>query len=202
MASATLPPLLQVREVDDREGLERAPLHGKPVSDGRECGIRLRQSGDQSLGVVALVVDLARIILAQGPNLRFEPYDRFRHKQRNAGRSLDSLLGEFAELRGQNLALLRSWNVTDQQLDLPGEQSLEATPLEIGGVLYFTGSFADVYAVSVETGHLLWKHEVRVWEHNAPKMNYIFPLNRGVSLPYCLLPLWILPSRLLVGEEV
>ena len=63
----------------------------------------------------------ARIILAQGPNLRFEPYDRFRHKQRNAGRSLDSLLGEFAELRGQNLALLRSWNVTDQQLDLPGE---------------------------------------------------------------------------------
>src|SRR5213596_218771 len=63
----------------------------------------------------------ARIILAQGPNLRFEPYDRFRHKQRNAGRSLDSLLGEFAELRGQNLALLRSWNVTYQQLDLPGQ---------------------------------------------------------------------------------
>src|SRR5256885_16278925 len=63
----------------------------------------------------------ARIILAQGPNLRFEPYDRFRHRARNPGRSLDSLLGEFAELRGQNLALLRSWNVTDQQLDLPGQ---------------------------------------------------------------------------------
>lgn len=66
-------------------------------------------------------------------------------------------------------------------LDLPGEQSLEATPLAIDGVLYFTGSFADVYAVSVETGELLWKHEARVWEHNPAKMNYIFPLNRGCA---------------------
>ena len=66
-------------------------------------------------------------------------------------------------------------------LDLPGEQSLEATPLAVDGVLYFTGSMADVYAVSVATGRLLWKHEVRVWEHNPQKMNYIFPLNRGVA---------------------
>src|SRR5690606_12690664 len=66
-------------------------------------------------------------------------------------------------------------------LDLPGEQSLEATPLAIGGVLYFTGSFSDVYAVSVESGKLLWKHEAKVFEHNPAKMNYIFPLHRGVA---------------------
>jgi quinohemoprotein ethanol dehydrogenase len=66
-------------------------------------------------------------------------------------------------------------------LDLPGEQVLEATPLAIDGVLYFTGSFSDVYAVSVESGQLLWKHETKVWEHNPAKMNYIFPLNRGVA---------------------
>jgi quinohemoprotein ethanol dehydrogenase len=66
-------------------------------------------------------------------------------------------------------------------LDLPGEQSLEATPLAIDGVLYFTGSFSDIYAVSVETGRLLWKHEARVFENNAAKMNYIFPLHRGVA---------------------
>ncbi len=66
-------------------------------------------------------------------------------------------------------------------LDLPGEQSLEATPLAVNGVLYFTGSFADVYAVSVATGKLLWKHEVEVWKHNPQKMHYIFPLNRGVA---------------------
>ena len=63
----------------------------------------------------------ARIILAQGPSLRFEPYDRFRHAKRNAGHSLGSLLGEFADLRAKNIALLRSWKLTGRQLDLPGE---------------------------------------------------------------------------------
>ena len=63
----------------------------------------------------------ARIILAQGPSIRFEPYDRFRHKARNAGASLQSLLDEFATLRAANLKLLRSWKLTEQQLDLPGE---------------------------------------------------------------------------------
>jgi hypothetical protein len=34
------------------------------------------------------------IILAQGPNRRFEPFDRFRHIARNKGRTLDELLAE------------------------------------------------------------------------------------------------------------
>jgi len=63
----------------------------------------------------------ARIILAQGPSLRFAPYDRFRHRTRNAGRSFAALLTEFAELRASNLNLLRSWKVSARQLDLPGE---------------------------------------------------------------------------------
>ena len=63
----------------------------------------------------------ARIILAQGPNRRFEPYDRFRHGARNKGRSLDSLLDEFARLRAENLRVLESWHLTDAQLDLLGE---------------------------------------------------------------------------------
>jgi hypothetical protein len=62
----------------------------------------------------------ARIILAEGPNLVFEPYDRFRHRARNAGRTLGSLLEEFARLRGANLALLRSWDLTPAALELPG----------------------------------------------------------------------------------
>ena len=66
-------------------------------------------------------------------------------------------------------------------LDLEGQQSLEATPIAVDGVLYFTGSYSDVFAVSVETGKQLWKHEAKVYEHNAVKMNYIFPLNRGAA---------------------
>jgi len=63
----------------------------------------------------------ARIILAQGKNRTFEPYDRFRHRARNAGRTLDSLLDEFARLRAENLKVLASWQLTEQQLDLRGE---------------------------------------------------------------------------------
>ena len=63
----------------------------------------------------------ARIILAEGPDVRFEPYDRFRHRTRNTGRSLESLLAEFATLRTANLELLRSWNLTSRELELPGE---------------------------------------------------------------------------------
>jgi hypothetical protein len=62
----------------------------------------------------------ARIILARGPDPRFEPYDRFRHRKRNVRRSLASLLAELARLRAANLKLLRSWQLTEADLDLPG----------------------------------------------------------------------------------
>jgi len=52
---------------------------------------------------------------------RFDPYDRFRHRERNRGRTLDSLLDEFTRLRATNLELLRSWNLSDEELDLRGE---------------------------------------------------------------------------------
>ncbi|MGE5716669.1 MAG: DinB family protein [Acidobacteriota bacterium] len=62
----------------------------------------------------------ARIILSRGEDPRFEPYDRFRHRARNAGRSLVSLLDELEGLRGANLTLLRSWGLGAADLDLPG----------------------------------------------------------------------------------
>ncbi len=65
-------------------------------------------------------VPRARIILAGGPNPLFEPYDRFRHRARNVGRTLPSLLDEFAQLRKDNLAELRSWDLTPAAFDLPG----------------------------------------------------------------------------------
>jgi len=63
----------------------------------------------------------ARIILARRPDRRFEPYDRFRHRTRNAARTLESLLAEFAGLRAGNLELLESWHLGEAELDLPGE---------------------------------------------------------------------------------
>jgi quinohemoprotein ethanol dehydrogenase len=56
------------------------------------------------------------------------------------------------EINTGNIAKLSlAWS-----LDLPGKSTLEATPLAIDGVLYFTGSYAVVYAVDAASGKLLW----------------------------------------------
>jgi quinohemoprotein ethanol dehydrogenase len=66
-------------------------------------------------------------------------------------------------------------------LDLPGESTLEATPLAVNGVLYFTGSYAAVYAVDAASGRLLWKFDPQTWKYVPAKMRLIFPVNRGAA---------------------
>jgi quinohemoprotein ethanol dehydrogenase len=66
-------------------------------------------------------------------------------------------------------------------LDLPGEVSLEASPVAVGGVLYFTGSYASVYAVDGVTGKLLWRFDPQTWKYDPTKMHYMFAVNRGVA---------------------
>lgn len=62
----------------------------------------------------------ARLILESGPSRSFEPYDRFRHYQRNNGRSTEDLLDEFTSLRARNISVLRGWNLTESDLDRQG----------------------------------------------------------------------------------
>ena len=63
----------------------------------------------------------ARIILAQGPERRFTPYDRFAQFRESQGKSLADLLDEFERLRADNLVTLAGWRLTDDQLALEGE---------------------------------------------------------------------------------
>lgn len=66
-------------------------------------------------------VPRARIILAQGANRTFEPYDRLAQVHESAGKTLAQLLDEFTVLRAGNLATLRAWRVTDEQLAFEGQ---------------------------------------------------------------------------------
>lgn len=66
-------------------------------------------------------VPRAEIILAQGQNRRFTPYDRFAQFRESQGKSLAQLLDEFAGLREANLQTLAGWHLTDAQLELTGE---------------------------------------------------------------------------------
>ena len=63
----------------------------------------------------------AEIILAQGPDRRFTPYDRFAQFRESEGKPLAELLDEFARLRAENVATLEGWRLTDAQLALTGE---------------------------------------------------------------------------------
>ena len=63
----------------------------------------------------------AEIILAQGDDRRFAPYDRLAQFRESRGRSLEMLLDEFAQLRTANLATLTAWQLTPRELGLMGD---------------------------------------------------------------------------------
>jgi hypothetical protein len=63
----------------------------------------------------------AQLILAQGPQRRFPPFDRFAQLRESQGKSLAELLDEFERLRAESLATLAGWRLDDTQLDLEGE---------------------------------------------------------------------------------
>ena len=79
-------------------------------------------------------MERARIILGRGPDPRFASYDRLRHRERNAGRALDSLLQEFARLRRANLDTLRGWHLGPTELALPGRHP-ELGPVTLAQLL-------------------------------------------------------------------
>jgi DinB superfamily len=62
----------------------------------------------------------AEIIIAQGENKTFEPFDRFAQFEISKNKTLSELLEIFAELRQKNIETLKSWNLTDEQLKLKG----------------------------------------------------------------------------------
>ncbi len=62
-----------------------------------------------------------RLIVEQGPDRRFVPFDRTAQFRDSVDTPLEQLLGEFASLRAENLRTLAGWNITDEQLALTGE---------------------------------------------------------------------------------
>ena len=62
----------------------------------------------------------ARIILAQGEDRRFTPFDRFAQFEASKGKTIVELLDEFTALRRESLATLAGWRLTDEHLALEG----------------------------------------------------------------------------------
>lgn len=63
----------------------------------------------------------ARIILEQGPDRRFAPFDREAQFRESRGRMLADLLEEFSLLRKESVDTLDKWDLNEIQLALHGE---------------------------------------------------------------------------------
>ncbi len=105
----------------------------------------------------------ARIVLARGPDLTFEPYDRFRHYARNRGRSLASLLDELERLRAANLEELASWSLGATELDLRGQHpslgSVTLRQLLAAWVVHDLGHIAQIARVMAKR----YREDVGPW---------------------------------------
>ncbi|HET9064715.1 MAG TPA: DinB family protein [Gemmatimonadales bacterium] len=112
--------------------LERTPLVLRELLSGLSTPWLHATEGHDTWSPVEIVAHLigaeesdwvvrARTILAQGPDRRFEPFDRVGAINALNGRSIDELLARFSELRARNLAELIGWSLTLDQLQLTGE---------------------------------------------------------------------------------
>lgn len=61
-----------------------------------------------------------KIILNDGDNKTFEPFDRFAQFKESKGKTLTQLLNEFAALREKNIEILRSAAITEETLKRTG----------------------------------------------------------------------------------
>ncbi len=66
-------------------------------------------------------------------------------------------------------------------LDLPGDNTLNSTPLVVDGIVYFTGSFSRTRAVDAKTGKLLWEYDPKSIEHAGDRLRVMWDISRGLA---------------------
>lgn len=79
-------------------------------------------------------------------------------------------------------------------------RGLEATPIVIDGVMYFTGSWSVVYAVNAVTGELLWRYDPKV-PREWGKMACCDVVNRGVAVADGKVVFGSLDTRLIALDQ-
>jgi hypothetical protein len=62
----------------------------------------------------------AKVILAQADDRTFPPFDRYGQFERPDDESLADRLDEFERIRNENIEILRSWELVDEELELKG----------------------------------------------------------------------------------
>ncbi|MEW6362855.1 MAG: DinB family protein [Pyrinomonadaceae bacterium] len=62
----------------------------------------------------------AKVILARADDIKFPPFDRYGQFEKNNGKTIIHLLNEFSTVRYKNIEVVKSWNLTPENLELKG----------------------------------------------------------------------------------
>ncbi|MEM9570371.1 MAG: PQQ-dependent dehydrogenase, methanol/ethanol family [Pseudomonadota bacterium] len=123
------------------------------------------------------VVVFGQFALAQSPVLDSARTDWVLH-------GLDSSETRFSPLQDINIENVEelgfAWSFEDFVVRGTTNRGVEATPLMIEGVLYFTGPWSVVYAVNARTGALIWEYDPEV-DGQIARFACCDAVNRGVA---------------------
>jgi PQQ-dependent dehydrogenase (methanol/ethanol family) len=124
--------------------------------------------------------DLAKTIQVEIPGgLTYE-------RIRNSAAEPQNWLTYWGDYQGRHYSSLKQIDTSNAgrlqarwAVQLPGQSSLEATPVVVDGVMYTTGSPGTVVALDAKTGLRIWTYQRRQKVLNPYQIN---PFNRGVAV--------------------
>lgn len=113
------------------EILERTPNVIKELLDGLSDDWTMQNEGGESWtpydvlghlihGEMGDWIERTDVILSDGPDKNFKPFDRFAQFEESKGKSMRDLIGEYMMLRIMNLQKLKERNITEKDLDKTG----------------------------------------------------------------------------------
>lgn len=100
--------------------LQKLPQQLEKVNEGEDTWSAYNIIGHLIHGEKTDWIPRAEIILGDGPDKTFEPYDRFAQERLYSSQPIEALLAEYKTLRKQNIEKLQSWNLTEQDLTKKG----------------------------------------------------------------------------------
>lgn len=113
------------------EILERSPIVLTSLLDGLSDEWIYTNEGEETWSPYDIIGHLIHgektdwivrmeLILSDGPDKTFTPFDRFAQFEQSKGKTLSQLLEEFQSLRKNNLIILKSKNITSDDLNKTG----------------------------------------------------------------------------------
>lgn len=112
------------------------------------------------------------IILNEGASKSFEPFDRFAQYEKSKGKTIETLLDEFQELRLSNISQLKSLKLSEDDLKKTGMHP--ALGIVTAGQLLATWTTHDLNHIAQITRVMAAQHQHEV----GPWKQYLRILNR------------------------